>query len=158
MRTARGTGGVWGGHHFTDGQRGSHGSTATGLLAACLPRNASCERLFSGERGGRWRGGLTLSLRAASRLPAARPLRAEPSRAEPAPGLGAAPAGTRSQVGRWPGTNCPFPTWWCTTGSPGLHFYLFSFFFFFLFLSFFTQDSKEMVPGAASLSRSSLLV
>ncbi|KAM9021065.1 uncharacterized protein PRD47_004467 [Ara ararauna] len=54
------------------GSEGSHGSTAKGLLAACLPRNASCELLFSGERGGRWRGGLTLSLRAASRLAAAR--------------------------------------------------------------------------------------
>lgn len=60
------------------GSEGSHGSTAKGLLAACLPRNASCERLFSGERRGRWRGGLTLSLRAASRLAAAR---SEPSRA-----------------------------------------------------------------------------
>lgn len=82
------------GRHFSDRQRGSHGSTTKGLLAACLPRNASCERLFSGERGGRWRGGLTLSLRAASRLPAARP--SASSRA--GPGLGAAPAGARNEV------------------------------------------------------------
>lgn len=79
-------------HGSGDRHRVSHGSAAKGLLAAFLPTNASCERLFSGERGGRWRGGLTLSLRAAS------PLRA----ALPARGSGQL---RRDQVGHCPGIN-----------------------------------------------------
>lgn len=143
------------GQRFGDRHRGSHGSPAKGLLAACLLRNASCERLFSGERGGRWRGGLTLSLRAASRLPAARPLRAVPCRAgQP----GAPPPGPGRAL---PRDKLALLLVMTQDGEPQIVFYLFIIYFNFIFLYFnlfLTQDSKAMVQQAASLSRSSLLV